>query len=878
MNNKPKVKPFFENDEIQAVSMQMSQDTACFTCGLFKTCLKPKMKYTGEGRRKILIIAEAPGETEDETGIQLVGKSGQFFRNLLKEYGLDLDRDFWKTNSIICRPPNNRKPKRVELKLCKSNYMKLIEELKPKFIWLVGAAAIESFYMDKYSDDEGTDLTPTRWRGLCIPDKETKAWILPMFHPSYAMRNEKDDLTMSQYKRDLIFAINCLKREAPTFFNLKDHVKILKDFDEVCDLLEDLIENPPEYLVFDYEATGLKPFNKGHKIASISLCFDNEMAYSFPVDYPHFTALQAKQIKDKWKKVLEGPSFKIAHNVKFEDVWSIVILDILVNNWFHCTMNGAHILDNRRRFTGLKFQAFIRWGVEAYNKAIAPFLKDKQGNGFNTIMKANLNELLTYGACDSFLESRLLMEQLKEMTPKMRESMNFFLDGLLALSDMQINGIPTDRNYYEKTGKQLEEEITDSFKKLLASKEAVKFKKEVGRDISFTSDADLRKLFYEILKHKPPKTTDSGLLPSVDAEAIRALNSPIGNQLIHINKLDKIKGTYISQFLREINDDGKMHPFFNLHNVQTFRSSSEGPNFQNIPVRDADAKKYTRSGIYPSPGNLILDFDYGALEVRIICAVTGDKVLRSRLEDPHTEWAMHLFKLKKEQVTKDIRFYAKNMWVFAMFYGSWYRNCGESLWDTIHKLSLKTKEGVYLLDHLMGVGIINTKDKVAGLGRSMMSPSQDRQFLAHLRGVEKKFWSDFSGVKKWQEENWAFYKKHGYIDLVTGFRCSGYMSRNDLANYPIQGPAFHCLLWSVTNINEELKKRNLKTKIIGQIHDCCLFDCYPPEKEIIKNISMEIATKRIRREWNWLDVPLILEFEETGIDQSWYSKKEIREE
>jgi DNA polymerase I-like protein with 3'-5' exonuclease and polymerase domains len=68
------------------------------------------------------------------------------------------------------------------------------------------------------------------------------------------------------------------------------------------------------------------------------------------------------------------------------------------------------------------------------------------------------------------------------------------------------------------------------------------------------------------------------------------------------------------------------------------------------------------------------------------------------------------------------------------------------------------------------------------------------------------------------------------------------------------------------------------TKIIGQIHDCCIFDCVPSEKKDVKELSTEIATQKIRKDWKWLNVPLILEWEETKVDESWYSKKEIREE
>lgn len=874
MNKGMSVKPFFTEEETRTVSSEVSQDTACLTCGLFKTCLSPKMPHTGKGKRKVLIIAEAPGRTEDEKNIQLIGEAGQLLRRLLGERGLDLDEDFWKTNAIICRPPDNRKPKRAELKLCSHNYKKLIEDLKPNFIWLMGASAIESFYMDKYSDEEGTVLTPTRWRHLCIPDKDVNAWVLPMFHPSYALRYETNDLVMSQYERDLDFAVSCLKKDPPTFVNPEKYVKILKDFEDVCSLLDKLTKNPPEFMAYDYECTGLKPYNKGHKIASVSLCFDKNIAYSFPLEYPHFTLSQIKIIKEKWCKVLENDSYKIAHNLKFEDVWSRVILNVFPNKWHWCTMLAAHILDNRSFFSGLKFQAYIWWGIGNYSKSIAPFLKDRTGSGFNTVMKANLNELLTYGAIDSLLTFWLFMKQRKEVKEeKLQNSVDFFIDGALTFSDMEVNGIPADRSYYEKTDKILEKEIVDEFKNLLSSNEAKLFKKETGREISFTKDNDLRKLFFDILKLKPIKMTERGTQPAVDAETIRNLNVPIAKTLTRLNKLDKIKGTYIGQFLREISDDGKLHSFCNLHTAQTYRSSMERVNFQNIPVRDPDAKKYARSGIFPSPGNLILDFDYGALEVRIICAASKDPVLRARLEDPHTDWAMHIFKLKKEQVTKDIRFYAKNMFVFAMFYGSYYKSCAKSLWDVMKEKNFKTKDGIDMFDHLIKVGVLENKNDFG----DHKNKNFERGFVLHLRKVEKEFWKDFAGVRKWQENNQAFYKKNGYIKLATGFKCSGYMTRNDLANYPIQGPAFHCLLWSLIEINEVLKRREMKTRIVGQIHDCCLFDCYPPEKDLVMKISNEIATKKIKEMWEWLDVPLVLEFEETLVDGSWFSKKEWRE-
>jgi DNA polymerase len=183
MKKKVALKPFFSDGELGEIKISNQDEQDCNACGLHRTCISPKMPITGEGRRGIFILAEAPGGTEDEQNQQLVGDAGKFLRKLLKQRGFDLDRDFWKMNSLSCRPPKNRKPKRKELQLCKKNYMKEIDTLKPKFIWLFGAAAIESFFMDRFKDEDNK-FTPTRWRGLCIPDPVTNAWIIPMFHPS----------------------------------------------------------------------------------------------------------------------------------------------------------------------------------------------------------------------------------------------------------------------------------------------------------------------------------------------------------------------------------------------------------------------------------------------------------------------------------------------------------------------------------------------------------------------------------------------------------------------------------------------------------------------------------------------------------------------
>lgn len=872
------VRPFFSSDKIAAIKEHNHEDKQCLECGLFRFAKSPKMPVTGEGKLKVLIIAEAPGKTEDEQNTQLVGDAGDFLRKKLDERGFDLDRDFWKTNAVCCRPytkkgntEKNRAPKPKELQLCKSRYMDFIKEHKPDFIWLMGKSAIMSFYKDRFTvstDDkeESTDLSPSRWRALCIPDAAVNAWVIPIFHPSYAMRNEYDDLTISQYDRDLDFAIACLKKPPPTFFDPFSKVTIIKDFETAKKLLTSILKDPPEVFAFDYETTGLKPFNKGHKIAAVSYCDDEEMAYAFPLQHPIFDAAQQKEIIDLWCDILQNDSKKVGHNAKFEDVWSQRILGVPVNNWEACTMNNAHIIDNRGSFSGLKFQAFIRWGIEDYDRSMRPYLKTRRDVEFNKVFNAPLDSLLMYNGIDSLLTLRLYNEQMREMTEKEREASQFFREGLIALADIQMNGIPANRSYYEKTDKVLEDRIVGVIKELLSSSEAKKFKEVTGREISLTSDFDLRELFYDILKLESTKETEGGL-KSVDAEALTSLNSDFARKLMEFSKLEKIKGTYIGQFLREIDEEGKIRPFFDLHKADTYRSACTQPNFQNIPVRDEEAKQYTRSGIFPSPGNKILGFDYKALEVSIAACISQDPVLIDYCADPsrdmHRDQAVKICKLPAERVSEKIRFYAKNGFVFPEIYGSYYRSCAQSLWDIFNKEHIETADGQFIIEHLLDEHILFSADDYAG-------------FESHLKTVEAEFWARFPNLRQWQENTWSFYKRHGYVQLATGFVCQGYMTRNKLANSPIQGPAFHCLLYSLINAHNFLINEGMKSKIIGQIHDNLIFDCDPREEKRIIEVTTEIATKKIRQAWPWIIVPLFVAWEGTEIDQPWVTQRKLK--
>jgi DNA polymerase I-like protein with 3'-5' exonuclease and polymerase domains len=109
--------------------------------------------------------------------------------------------------------------------------------------------------------------------------------------------------------------------------------------------------------------------------------------------------------------------------------------------------------------------------------------------------------------------------------------------------------------------------------------------------------------------------------------------------------------------------------------------------------------------------------------------------------------------------------------------------------------------------------------------------------------------------------------------MLSGFRVSGYLNRKKVINYPVQGTAFHALLWCLIRISYLLKKYKMKTKLIGQIHDDAVSDV--PEKELSNyiEIALDVITVQLKKHWPWIITPMQVEIETTPIDGSWYEKK-----
>ena len=185
--------------------------SACTRCGLWENRTQTVF---GEGPvpSPVVIVGEAPGAQEDAAGKPFVGRSGQFLTSLMEEAGLRREKVFI-TNMVKCRPPENRLPAKEELASCRPWLRAQLETLKPLLVLAVGNVPTRAFLGTK----EG--ITTLRGRFFPCPWEGMNFTLLPIFHPSYLLRNRTTgegtpiNLTLEDFRDALIF----VKKAIPGF-------------------------------------------------------------------------------------------------------------------------------------------------------------------------------------------------------------------------------------------------------------------------------------------------------------------------------------------------------------------------------------------------------------------------------------------------------------------------------------------------------------------------------------------------------------------------------------------------------------------------------------------------------------------------------------
>jgi hypothetical protein len=337
---------------------------------------------------------------------------------------------------------------------------------------------------------------------------------------------------------------------------------------------------------------------------------------------------------------------------------------------------------------------------------------------------------------------------------------------------------------------------------------------------------------------------------------------------------------------RALDDLSRAHPEFMLFTVSSFRSSSASPNAQNSPKRDKLMKKLSRIFLEPTPGNILLEYDYSGAETFSAGAITGCPTMQAYMLDEDTCmhadtccYLLHIddknnlpsyeveeedsqgFKVRRvieapkdpDDTFKMLRQITK-IFVFGQFYGDYFGNQVNTLWEEFGQMPKDMLE--WLEQHMVAKGLGSIP-----------------AFTNRLEEAQIDIWTRFKKYDQWRKDVWKDYVKKGYADTVTGFRLTGVYDRKQISNMKIQGPSFHHLLHGIILADREFRRLKLKSVFIAQVHDSFVVDLYPPEKDIVDKIVTEcfLTKAELLPNLSWCtDLPFVMDRDE--YEASWASK------
>lgn len=451
------------------------------------------------------------------------------------------------------------------------------------------------------------------------------------------------------------------------------------------------------------------------------------------------------------------------------------------------------------------------------------------------------------------------------------DAYQLFHAGTLALAEVERRGIHIDIGYCDEKLKWIDSKFKQAERRFYRTPLGRACLARFGDGFKYSSVQQLRAVLGADFGVKPIKETEGGEA-SADEESLRRCGVEGAELVLRMRRLSKM-GNTLSGLRREA-INGVIHPSFWLHTVATYRSSSSGPNLQNVPVRDFEMQEVCRTAILPSKGHRLLEIDFKSVEVAVAACLHQDPTMLVYLRDPksdmHGDMAVQIYKLKDgarqaENFKSVLRQSAKNGFVFPEFYGDYYGSCAVNMacnwlkmpqdgsWRDSHGA---TFDGVPIGAHLRDIGIHSLGD-----------------FTDHLEKVERDFWERrFRVYNRWRKDWYAKYQNEGGFEMKTGFSVSGLYSRNQVINFPVQGPAFHCLLWVLIRLVNRLRGR--RSGVIAEVHDSALIDAHPDEFDDVLAICRELV-EALKCEWDWLIAPMTIEAKAGPVDGSWAVIEEL---
>lgn len=389
------------------------------------------------------------------------------------------------------------------------------------------------------------------------------------------------------------------------------------------------------------------------------------------------------------------------------------------------------------------------------------------------------------------------------------------------LAKMEMNGI--------KVEKEVLFEMKDEILKRIEEVSQIIYNM-AGVEFNISSPKQLGDILFEKLGLPHAKKNKTGY--STDISVLEKLRDyPIVEYIIEYRTLYKLYTTYIEGILNSISSDGKIHTIYTQTVARTGRLSSIEPNLQNIPIR-YELGRLIRKAFVPLDNSILMSCDYSQIELRVFAHLSKVPELVMAFVndmDIHTKTAMDIFRVKEEEVTKDMRRKAK-----AVNFGILY---GISSYGLSEDLNIKPKEA--------------------------------KEFI-------NKYFETYPGVKEYMDKEIEEAKKNGYVKtimnrkrIIEELHSTNHVVRSMgermALNTPIQGSSADILKMAMIKIDKYFEDNNIKSTMLLQVHDELIFNVIKEEEEEVRKIVSNIMENIIK-----LDVPLKVSIEEGN---NWYEAK-----
>jgi DNA polymerase-1 len=533
---------------------------------------------------------------------------------------------------------------------------------------------------------------------------------------------------------------------------------------------------------------------------------------------PPLTSPEIQPLRD----LLADPAIrKTAQNSKY-DLLVLRSMGVKLAGLDFDTMLASYVLDPGRRSHGLDVLAleFLDHTMTSY--------ADLCGKGRSAIPfdECPLEAARDYSCedADIALQMRRIFEPQLESYQLTRLFEGVEIPLVDVLAEMEWTGIAIDLPLFASLKQRFQAGREEVEKQIY---------KAAGVEFNINSNPQLREILFGKLNLPVTKRTSTG--PSTDVGVLTELaeaGHELPTLLMEYRELSKLENTYLDALPRLVNPKtGRLHTSFNQTVASSGRLSSNDPNLQNIPIR-SELGRDIRRGFIPREGWLLLAADYSQIELRLLAHLSHDPAFVEAFQaggDIHRQTAVAIFDVPLAEVTSVMRSRAKTI-NFATIYG----------------------QGAHALSLQLGI-----------------EHGEAKEFIA-------RYFERFQGVRNYLDSMVAFAREHGYVQTIFGrrryipelrernFNIRAFGERV-AANSPIQGSAADLIKIAMIRIDDALRTRNLRSKMLLQVHDELVFEVLPEELEQVSELvkyEMENAAK--------LSVPLVVDL---GVGKNWLETK-----